>query len=60
MDAKPLPLEDDAGRRDAESRRPFPYAKYFSDVNLAPQMLLSDVPWLSKIPRDPEPRETVL
>ena len=60
MDTQQSPLDDDAGRRDAEGRRPFPYARYFSDVNLAPQILLSDVPWLSKIPSDPEPHETVL
>jgi Fe-S oxidoreductase len=49
-------------REEAESRRRFPYAKYFADVNLTPQLLLApdEIPWLSKIPADPAPCETVL
>jgi len=60
MDTKQPSQHDDPERSEAESRRPFPYAKYFGEVNLAPQALLADVPWLTKIPRDPAPRETVL
>jgi len=54
--------EGDDGRRDAEGRRRFPYAAYFGEVNLAPQLLLApeEISWLSKIPANPAPRETVL
>jgi Fe-S oxidoreductase len=50
----------DAEREQAERSRPFPYARYVSDVNLAPQILLGTVPWLSKIPPAPERQETLL
>jgi Fe-S oxidoreductase len=59
-------MTDDAGaesaRTKAESRRSFPYAAYFRDVNLAPQLLMApeEIPWLTSIPADPEPRDTVL
>jgi heterodisulfide reductase subunit D len=51
---------DEGERQEAEGRRKFPYARYFSDVNLAPQILLGDIPWLTKIPPKPERRETLL
>ena len=60
MDARPPTQHDDPARVEAEGRRPFPYARYFSDVNLTPQLLLGEIPWLTKIPHAPKPQDTVL
>lgn len=60
MDTGDATLPEESERRQAEGARKFPYARYFSDVNLAPQILLGDIPWLTKIPANPQKRETLL
>lgn len=62
MDQAQAKSDSDAERETQEGRRKFPYAAYFQSVNVTPQLLLApeETPWLTKIPANPAPRETVL
>lgn len=54
-------MDGEAGGK-AEGGRAFPYAAYFSEIDVMPALLMmpDEIPWLRQAPRDPGPHETVL